>query len=621
MGGGGWGVVAGAMMTLVVSHGAWGDAGDLDPSFGVGGVVITAAEAGSAYLNGVAVQPDGAIVAVGTMLVGAGLDFAVARYAADGMLDLGFGTSGIATIDFGTASDVAVDVALQPDGKIVVAGRADESVALARLLPDGRLDATFGGDGTVTTPTGFPNGAWAAAVQQDAKIVAVAGSGGLYLLVRYDAHGVPDPSFGRNGLASARLSFGFGDPYGLAVQADGKLVVAGTATVNNQVDMAVARFDSDGHLDSSFGTGGFVTTGIARGGTETDKASAVALQPDGKIVVAGYSCGLQCDFGLARYDGNGNLDPTFGSDGRVLTDVGGDSDFGIVRYRADGSLDPTFGGDGKVTTGIGPSTNAGNAVALQPDGRLVVAGSMYNGTTYDFALARYLGDPVCGNGIVESPEACDDGNAAADCCRTDCTLAASGARVRTMARSARSIPATAPGGASTHPAMPGSSVGPWPPPAISPNGVTARRRTARRMRRHRWRPAATRPRAPSSPSPRRTTAATRSRGNGCGATPCRRASSAIPRRRPTTTYACMGVPRGSSSTAAPRFSPPTPRPGGPSAGRAGAIVPRTRTGSGRRSCAAARPPARASSSPARAEDFRDRRCLSLRPTYLCACSS
>jgi uncharacterized delta-60 repeat protein len=449
----GWGAVVGAFATIVVPHVACGAAGDLDPSFGVGGIVVTAAGPDYEYLHGVAVQPDGAIVAVGTVLGDTNLDFAVVRYAPNGMLDLGFGIGGIARIDFGTPSDIAAAVLLQPDGKIVAVGRAYYSIALARLLPDGRLDASFGGHGIVTTPLSLPNGAWDASLQPDGKIVAVAGGGGTYMLFRYDTYGALDPTFGDDGRASATLSFGFGDPFALTRQADGKLVVAGTATVGDQLEIAVARFDSDGRLDASFGSGGFVTTGIASVSDQSDSARDVVLQPDGKIVVAGSTCGFDCDVAVARYESNGTLDPTFGNDGTVVTDVGGDSDFAsaielqadgkilvvgsawgptyydivVVRYRSDGSLDPTFGGDGKVTTAIGPSTNFGNAVALQPDGRAVVAGYMYSGTTYDFALARYLADPVCGNGQLESGEDCDDGNEQdGDCCSGACRLEPNG---------------------------------------------------------------------------------------------------------------------------------------------------------------------------------------------------
>jgi len=185
----------------------------------------------------------------------------------------------------------------------------------------------------------------------------------------------------------------------VAVQPDGRIVTAGM----KDDDFAVARYNRDGSLDTSFDSDGKVTTDF---GVAVDAARGVALHPDGRIVAAGFGG----DFVLARYNSDGSLDTSFDSDGKLITDFGafnpatdvaihpdggivaagfsGDDefDFALARYRRDGTLDTSFDSDGKVTTNFGTSDVA-QAVAIQPDGRIVAAGVSGG----DFALARYLG--------------------------------------------------------------------------------------------------------------------------------------------------------------------------------------------------------------------------------------
>jgi uncharacterized delta-60 repeat protein len=132
--------------------------------------------------------------------------------------------------------------------------------------------------------------------------------------------GTLDASFGTGGKVTTDFA-GSGDGAGaIAVQPDGKLVAAGGATINGQADFALARYNSNGTLDTSFSTGGRVTTDF---GGRYEGASSVALQWDGKIVVAGGSViGLYDNFALARYNSNGTLDTSFGTGGKVITDFG-----------------------------------------------------------------------------------------------------------------------------------------------------------------------------------------------------------------------------------------------------------------------------------------------------------
>jgi uncharacterized delta-60 repeat protein/uncharacterized repeat protein (TIGR01451 family) len=379
--------------------------GALDPTFGTGGEVTTDF-GGSDTVRAVAVQTDGKIVAAG--LSGAG-DFALARYNVDGSLDSTFGSGGKVTTDFG-GFDAAFGLVVQPDGRIVAAGQGGGgNFALARYNADGSLDPTFGSGGKVTTAIG---GALGVALQPDGKIVAVGGGGPAsdFVAARYNPDGTLDTSFGSGGVVTTDLG-PFEAATAVVIQADGKIVATGSTSSGN---FALVRYNADGSLDASFGSGGIVTTNF---GFSSSFGGALVIQADGKIVAAGRG---GTDFLVVRFNGDGSLDTTFGSGGVVTTDFGGvlfdaafgvalqsngkivaagsafngfssSADFALARYNADGSLDASFGSGGKVTTDFG-GFDVANAVGLQTDGKIVAAGT--GGSGSDFALARYLGDAV-----------------------------------------------------------------------------------------------------------------------------------------------------------------------------------------------------------------------------------
>ncbi len=398
-------------------------AGDLDPTFGVGGLVTTDFGSSEAALS-VAVQTDGKIVVAGSSDQGAtGTDFALARYNSDGTLDDGgpqdttlgdyFGTNGFVTTDFGGSHDYGRSIAVQADGKIVVAGSSDQGAtgtdfALARYNSDGSLDENFGTNGKVTTDFGSSSGnisseqVYSVTIDADDKIV-VAGvrfhgwdTGRDFVLARYNSDGTLDDTFGqdmdsdgtKDGLVVTDFAGGADYACSVAIQADHKIVVAGRSNQSGTgSDFALVRYNTDGSLDDgtdsdltdgdSFGTGGKVTTNFGqRSAPREDRAYSVAIQADGKIVVVGssyYYVGgdWAYDFALARYNSDGSPDATFGQDmdndgtqdGLVLTDLAGEDDYAY-------------------------------SVAMDGDDKIVVAGKSHQGTATrdDFALARYNSD-------------------------------------------------------------------------------------------------------------------------------------------------------------------------------------------------------------------------------------
>src|SRR6185295_12934247 len=292
----------------------------------------------------VALHADGKIVAVGFAgVTSTGRDFALARYNTNGTLDTSFSADGKQNTDVGGAFDGATAMALQGDGKIVAVGfagatSAAHDFALARYDTDGSLDTSFSGDGKQTTDFGGLDGASGVALQGDGKIVAVgtADESGVaqmaltkMALARYNTDGSLDTSFSADGKQAT--TFGGGDAaVGVALQTDGKIVTVGTtefgvSSFSAQSGFALARYNTDGSLDTSFSGDGKQTTDFG----PFDAASDVAIQTNGKIVVVGI-----------RSDGMGN------------------DDFALARYNPNGSLDTTFSGDGKQTTGFGGSDRA-----------------------------------------------------------------------------------------------------------------------------------------------------------------------------------------------------------------------------------------------------------------------
>src|SRR5438552_14593820 len=417
--------------------------GDLDPTFGTGGQVMTDFSRSTDIANAVALQPDGKLVVVGQTYENNdynGEDFAVARYNTDGTLDTTFGVNGKVRTDFPGLAAVASSVLVQPDGKILVAGGAFPNFTflgdfeLVRYNPNGSLDTSFGSGGIVTTSfPGQGSYAFALALQSDGKIIAAGtdfvnfssedSSNTDFGLERYNPDGTPDTTFGNGGQVTTDFDGFNDDAFSVLIQPDGKIVAVGSAkNPANFYDFAAVRYLANGTIDTTFGVAGKVRTDF--GHADFDQARSAVLQPDGKIVAAGtaiFNNGLSEPFAVARYNSNGTLDTTFSSDGKMFIDFGSfdqtaykvllqpdgkivtvgypntessDSDFLLARLKTNGSLDRTFGIGGKVRTSFGDLNGGAYGAVLQLDGKIVAVGFQATATNKfaEFALARYLGN-------------------------------------------------------------------------------------------------------------------------------------------------------------------------------------------------------------------------------------
>jgi uncharacterized delta-60 repeat protein len=340
-----------------------------------------------------------------------------------GALDTSFANGGKAIVPVDASDDMARAMAVQGDGKIVVAGWGHTTIGytfeLVRLQRDGAIDPTFGNAGKVLTKIG--NGtaeANAIALQADGKIL-VAGSvneapkGKSFALARYNADGSLDAGFGTGGIVVTSFGSQSDEAFAIAVQVDGKIVLGGHAlSATSGLDFALARYQTDGTLDATFGVNGQVLEPI-RTGTLRDSIYALALQTlDGqqKIVAAGG----EGDFVLARFNADGTRDAGFGAgehpDGEFGTSIGAahaltigadntitvaghaDHDWAILQLDANGVTDKSFGTDGRVITKVSATNwDEAQAVVRQADGKIVVAGWVYAGASSsgDFVVARY----------------------------------------------------------------------------------------------------------------------------------------------------------------------------------------------------------------------------------------
>jgi uncharacterized delta-60 repeat protein len=389
--------------------------GTPDGSFGTGGILTTSfADINQrGILNSLAVQPDGKIVAAGYSFFGSSTpqSMAVVRYNSNGTPDSSFDGDGRAFIDLAAAGSRANVVALQADGKIVVGGLLREPVgtvsdfALVRLNTDGSPDNTFDGDGKLTTEFSTTStNILGLGIQSDGRIVAAGnsnqGAARDIAMARYNTDGSLDTSFDGDG----KLTTDIGDDLvgNMRIQADGKIVVCGQsfAAPNPHPAFMSARYNTDGSLDNSYNGNGKVLTPLP---DRVGKANAAFIRPDGKIILAGHASGAAVsDFAVLHYEANGILDTTFNGDGIAIVEPGNSADWiydmavqpdgkilaagysysglqnvTVARFLPGGALDTTFGDQGSVTYSVQDVDTYANDVIVQPDGKILVSVGNY----------------------------------------------------------------------------------------------------------------------------------------------------------------------------------------------------------------------------------------------------
>ena len=393
-------------LLLLFSSAIFALPGDIDLTFGVsGGYVVSdflAAQVNE-VANDVAVQTDGKIVVVGSRFASVGnVDYLVARYNADGTLDTTFSGDGIFLLH-NSNSDNLYAVAIQTDGKIVAVGQSNstsEAYAI-RLNTNGTLDTTFSGDGIFEISSAGI--ARSVALQTDGKIVIGSrGLSGESIIIRLTTAGALDTTFDTDGIVS--LSPDHFEPYGLAIQSNGRIVVAGTSSIFAGGDISTARLLTTGVLDPTFDTDGIAVTAVYPGDSQ---ARSMMVQTDGKIVVGGGpgANGSETEAAIIRYNSNGSLDTSFDGDGIKLSNLSigsgdkyfndlaaqpdgkilamGDTtysiaslfvveDFTIFRLNIDGSFDTSFDGNGIVRS---QWCEQGSDLVLQTDGKIVAIGT------------------------------------------------------------------------------------------------------------------------------------------------------------------------------------------------------------------------------------------------------
>ncbi len=390
--------------------------GTLDPSFNSDGMVTTAVGRGDDEISALAVQDDGRILAAGYSVNGTARDFALVRYNVDGSLDPDFGREGMVVTPVGNGDDEITSMAVDRQGRIVVAGYTTgtlgRAVAVGRYLADGSPDLSFGDQGITLTGIGKDVLARSMILDPEGRIVVAgsylddSGQPGVVLL-RYLDSGVLDTTFGTAGVAVSadeRPSEGFG----VRLQDDGAILVAGSVGDAGSRDTALFRFTADGRPDLSFAENGVLVSSVSPG---DDMALAVAVRND-TISVSGFSTTTdgKRDFLFMTY-ANGLAAATDSTASTTAPDPAADSSVVIGELRVEdsaaGSQSAMTSGaqspdQGIVTTtSFGSADDVGDAIALQPDGKAVVAGFAGDDGVTSFAVARYTAVDAAAN--INSP--------------------------------------------------------------------------------------------------------------------------------------------------------------------------------------------------------------------------
>lgn len=415
-------------------------AGSLDINFGNGGSAVIDFTGQTNKATSLALQPDGKVVVAGNSFNGTNYDFYVVRYNANGTLDNTFNGFGVASADFYGLADMCNAVAIQADGKILLAGStvpsatiAGSYIAIARLNGDGTPDTTFGADGTGKAKYLTLDGsAYAIAVQSDGKILIGGVLSGIPTIARLLPNGTLDNSFSGNGYDSQDIGT-VASIRKMVVQPNGKILACGGRSETVSPSGAIFRYNNNGTLDTAFSADGKIIDANANN-------NDMALLSDGRIIVAGTNSDFKMR--LRRLLPDGSNDTTFGTSGFVtqsayanLSQVlglavqedgkyvvagyshsGGSEATLLYRFSFDGSTDGSFGTstqvNGATLYSFGTDSSRANAIAIQPDGKILTAGYQFSpGNSADWVTARW--NPEC-----ETPVSTPTGAAVQQFCGT-----------------------------------------------------------------------------------------------------------------------------------------------------------------------------------------------------------
>ena len=415
-----------------------GQVGFEDPGFGYNGILVTSLSPGNDYGLRLCVLDDDRFILAGSAVTNAGdRCFAMAKYSPGGELDPTFGIGGIMIDDLFSGDDVINSAIVREDGKILVAGRTEQTdfnIVFASYTDAGMVDSTFGDFGKVVIDFGFGNDRAVDIAVEDQNIFVganVTANDSLlhFAVLKTDLNGNPDPFFGEDGIIVSETGTGSSFLTDMQIMDDGRILLLGYCEKEDSgngddLDILMVRYDNDGTLDESFGTGGVRQASCM---DLQDKPYSVTIQSGNRIVVCGSGMTVSDSYiTLLRFQYNGDADTTFGESGHVITSigqydyaepslvqpdnkiiVGGYTNDGssnmfnvfVARYDSMGTLDPAFGTNGLTISSNGPNTNQyAFAMAFQSNYDILLAGCTKEngGGFYDFMTIRYIGDHILG---------------------------------------------------------------------------------------------------------------------------------------------------------------------------------------------------------------------------------
>ncbi|SRX72677.1 T9SS type A sorting domain-containing protein [Aequorivita antarctica] len=409
------------LVVILFATTTFAQSGILDTSFGNNGIVLTDISPNANQGNAVSAQVDGKIVVAGYAGDAATYNMAVARYNTDGSLDTSFGDNGTLNFPVGSAKSIATGMEIQADGKIILGGYTDDNVsgdfALVRLNTDGTFDNTFGNNGIVIIDAGGNEVAKAMTILDNGKILLAGANDQNFSVARFNTDGTLDTTFGVNGWSIIIFEDNLSLVKDLTIQEDGKILLGGDGIIDTY-GIAAARINADGTIDNTFGTNGKVRYSLSGIGNST-RFGGIAVQGDGKIFLGGWR-GITTfydEFLVLKLNTDGTLDSTYGYNGVVTAQIvlgyqmattillqsdgklilAGYAEYQseyfnivMVRFNTDGNLDTTFGTDGKVSTDINGNSDFATAISLQTDNKILLTG--FSGTSAQdetIFVARY----------------------------------------------------------------------------------------------------------------------------------------------------------------------------------------------------------------------------------------